>query len=140
MEVGLANKYFERAFARLSSLEGKTVAITGTTSGTGFSAAEACGKLGANVILLNRPSTRADSSLALLKASNSRGKFSNIDCDLQCFKAVRSAGSKIKEICPEGLDVLCNNAGVMALKDMPTTDGFDVQTQTNHLSHFLLTK
>ena len=140
MEVGLANKYFERAFARLSSLEGKTVAITGTTSGTGFSAAEACGKLGANVILLNRPSARADSSLALLKASNSRGKFSNIDCDLQCFQAVRSAGSKIKETCPEGLDVLCNNAGVMALKDMPTTDGFDVQMQTNHLSHFLLTK
>ena len=36
--------------------------------------------------------------------------------------------------------MLCNNAGVMALKDRATADGFDVQMQTNHLSHFLLTK
>ena len=41
---------------------------------------------------------------------------------------------------PNGLNVLCNNAGVMALKDQATKDGYDVQMQTNHLSHFLLTK
>ena len=140
MELGLENKYFEKTFSKLSNLKGKTVAITGTTSGTGFSAAEACGKLGANVILLNRPSERADSALARLKETNSKGRFLKIDCDLQCFKAVRSAGSKIIETYPDGLDVLCNNAGVMALKDIPTADGFDVQMQTNHLAHFLLTK
>ena len=39
----------------------------------------------------------------------------------------------------QGLDVLCNNAGVMGLKDAATVDGADVQMQTNHLSHFLLT-
>ena len=38
------------------------------------------------------------------------------------------------------LDVLANNAGVMALQDKATTDGFDLQMQTNHLSHFLLAK
>ena len=53
---------------------------------------------------------------------------------------MRSASSKIKEVCSEGLDVLCDNAGVMALKDMLTTDGFDLQMQINHLSHCLLTK
>lgn len=36
--------------------------------------------------------------------------------------------------------MLCNNAGVMALSDTATKDGYDVQMQTNHLSHFLLTK
>jgi NAD(P)-dependent dehydrogenase (short-subunit alcohol dehydrogenase family) len=41
---------------------------------------------------------------------------------------------------PEGLNVLCNNAGIMAFRDEPTIDGYDVQMQTNHLSHFLLTK
>ena len=44
------------------------------------------------------------------------------------------------DLCKDGLDVLCNNAGVMALKDQATIDGFDIQMQTNHLSHFLLTK
>lgn len=39
----------------------------------------------------------------------------------------------------EGCDVLCNNAGVMGLPDSATADGYDVQIQTNHLSHFLLT-
>jgi len=39
-----------------------------------------------------------------------------------------------------GIDVLCSNAGVMALEDDATQDGYDVQMQTNHLSHFLLTQ
>ena len=140
MKLGLENKHFDTACQRLSSLEGKTVAITGTTSGTGFSAAEACGKLGANVLLLNRPSKRADNAFALLEATNSNGKFFKIDCDLQYFQSVRSAAAETMARCPAGLDILCNNAGVMALKDLPTADGFDVQMQTNHLSHFLLTK
>ena len=47
---------------------------------------------------------------------------------------------QVKSKCPQGLNVLCNNAGVMALGDKATTDGYDLQMQTNHLSHFLLTK
>ena len=47
---------------------------------------------------------------------------------------------QVKSKCPKGLNVLCNNAGVMALGDKATTDGYDCQMQTNHLSHFLLTK
>ena len=46
----------------------------------------------------------------------------------------------ITDLCKDGLDVICNNAGIMALKDQATIDGFDIQMQTNHLSHFLLTK
>ena len=43
-------------------------------------------------------------------------------------------------LCSGCIDVLCNNAGVMAMKDIATSDGYDVQMQVNHLSHFLLTK
>ena len=136
----LESKYFDQLFESLPSLEGKTVAITGTTSGTGYTAAEACGKLGAKVLLLNRPSKRAKTSYEKLKETTSNGSFHPIDCDLQSFASVRECISKINDICPEGIDVLCNNAGVMALEDMPTGDGYDVQMQTNHLSHFLLTK
>ena len=136
----LESKYFDQLFESLPSLEGKTVVITGTTSGTGYTAAEACGKLGAKVLLLNRPSERAKTSYEKLKETTSNGSFHPIDCDLQSFASVRECISKINDLCPEGIDVLCNNAGVMALEDMPTGDGYDVQMQTNHLSHFLLTK
>ena len=62
----LDTKYFDDLFNSLPSMENKTVAITGTTSGLGFYAAESVAKLGAKVLLLNRPSTRAESSLNLL--------------------------------------------------------------------------
>ena len=136
----LKNKYFNDVFNKLPSMEGKTVAITGTTSGTGFVAAQACGKLGARVLLLNRPSKRADAALTDLQTQNSNAGFTQVDCDLQSFSSVREAAKNLYSLCPEGLDVLCNNAGVMALEDIATADGFDVQMQTNHLSHFLLTK
>ncbi|OUX18411.1 MAG: hypothetical protein CBE09_04000 [Rhizobiales bacterium TMED249] len=139
-KADIPSKHFDNLFNRLPSLKGKTIAITGTTSGTGFVAAEACGKLGANVLLLNRPSERANSALATLQINNSQGNFLAIDCDLQSFDSVKEAADKVHEFCPNGLDVLCNNAGVMALEDTATLDGFDVQMQTNHLSHFLLTK
>ena len=136
----LKSKHFNNLFNNLPSMEGKTVAITGTTSGTGFVAAQACGKLGARVLLLNRPSTRADAALNDLQSHNSNADFTQIDCDLQSFSSVREAAKNLRALCPEGLDVLCNNAGVMALEDTATADGFDVQMQTNHISHFLLTK
>jgi len=53
---------------------------------------------------------------------------------------VRSVGKELRELCHDkGCDVLCNNPGVMGLPDIATVDGCDIQTQTNHLSHFLLT-
>ena len=137
---GLASKHFDDLFNSLPSLEGKTILITGTTSGTGFVAANACGKLGAKLLLLNRPSARADAALKTLQENNSNGDFTHIDCDLQSFASVKKAAEEVRAMCPNGLDVLCNNAGVMALEDYATEDGFDVQMQTNHLSHFLLTK
>jgi len=62
-----------------------------------------------------------------------------VECDLQSFASVRQAAAKVHELAPEGVHVLANNAGVMAMPDQATADGFDVQMQTNHLSHFLLT-
>ena len=53
------------------------------------------------------------------------------------FASVRAAAKTVLAATPE-LDVLANNAGVMALQDKATTDGYDLQMQTNHLSHFLL--
>ena len=117
----------------------KVVAITGTTSGTGFVCAREVSKKGATVILLNRKSERSQNALKHLQDSVPDGNFDLIDCDLQSFDSVRNAVKTIKSKY-EVIDVLVNNAGVMALKDEATTDGYDIQMQTNVISHFLITK
>jgi len=116
----------------------KVVAITGTTSGTGFVCAREAARQGATVLLLNRVSDRAQNSLKQLQEAVPQGNFDPINCDLQHFDSVKSAIEGIKSKY-EVLDVLVNNAGVMALKDQATRDGYDVQMQTNVLSHFMLT-
>jgi NAD(P)-dependent dehydrogenase (short-subunit alcohol dehydrogenase family) len=135
-----ASKHFPAFKAALPSMEGKTVVITGTTSGTGQVAARTMVELGAKVLLLNRPSKRAEASLAALNAAHPAAEVHAVECDLQSFASVEKAAARVTELCPEGVHVLCNNAGVMALEDQATGDGFDVQMQTNHLSHFLLTR
>eukprot|EP00971_Amphidinium_carterae_P014548 287188-Amphidinium_carterae.1 len=67
-----------------------------------------------------------------------------VGSDKKCFghvalKVKQTAQELKKSLGSTGLDVLCNNAGIMATKDEATADGCDTQMQTNHLSHFLLT-
>ena len=131
----------------LPTLEGKTVCITGCTSGTGYIVARTAVRKGAsNILLLNRPSTRSTQAEESLKkelkelpSASSSSNVETIPCDLQDFESVKEAISILKSKF-ESIDVLCNNAGVMAMEDKATKDGYDVQIQTNHLSHFLLTK
>lgn len=136
----IASKHFPSFHADLPSMDGKTVVITGTTSGTGQVAARTVADLGAKVLVLNRASDRSTRSFAELTAAYPHGDLHNVECDLQSFASVTAAAARVAELCPEGVHVLANNAGVMALADTPTGDGYDVQMQTNHLSHFLLTR
>ena len=127
--------YFKKT---LPSMENKTILITGTTTGTGFVAAQTVAELGAKLIMLNRPSERSKTTHSKIIEKSPQKKVYTIDCDLQSFFSVRKAIEEIIETCPEGIDVICNNAGVMALTDIATEDGYDIQMQTNHISHFLL--
>lgn len=122
-----------------ADLSGRVAAVTGTTSGTGYVCARELARLGARVFLLNRASSRATAALARLQAEVPGGDFVAVVCDLQDFASVRAAAAEIIEN-TDRLDILCNNAGVMALPDQATKDGYDVQMQTNCLSHFLLTR
>jgi NAD(P)-dependent dehydrogenase (short-subunit alcohol dehydrogenase family) len=136
------SKYFsDFETNKIPILEGKTVVITGTTTGTGFIIARTSIKKGAKtVLLLNRPSERAtktEDDLNAFIVDGSNTTVETIPCDLQDFSSVRAAAAKIKAD-HEAIDVLCNNAGVMALEDKATKDGYDVQMETNHLSHFIL--
>lgn len=120
-------------------MSNKVVVITGTTSGTGFVCARELAKKGATLILLNRKSERSEKALKQLKEAVPGANFDAIDCDLQDLSSVKEAINTIKSRY-DVIDVLINNAGVMALKDQATKDGYDVQMQTNVISHFLLTK
>lgn len=130
-------KLFHTYVVTLPRLDGKTFVITGSTSGTGQVLARSCGRLGARVLVLNRPSARAVRAHRELLDEGVVAVA--VDCDLQSFEAVREAASEVAQLCPDGVDVLVNNAGVMGLDDLATDDGCDVQMQTNHLGHFLLT-
>lgn len=129
--------YFDDG-ASLPPLAGKVVAITGCTTGTGYVAARTCARKGAHVIMLNRTSERSAKAEAALR---DEGTVTPIECDLQSFESVRAAAATMREKFAEsGVDVMFNNAAVMALRDRATADGYDVQMQTNHLSHFLLNR
>eukprot|EP00924_Labyrinthula_sp_SR-Ha-C_P004116 maker-scaffold_3-snap-gene-14.52-mRNA-1 protein AED:0.07 eAED:0.07 QI:0/0/0/1/0/0/2/0/620 len=127
----------------IPSLEGKAVAITGTTSGTGYWAAVcAVRKNASQLLLLNRDSVRFDASIEQLE--NEKEKFcattiiQPVSCDLMSLSSVREAAKKVLELTPDGLDVLINNAGIGSAPDRHTEDGLDYQMQVNHLGHFLL--
>ena len=120
-------------------MTGRIAAVTGTTSGTGYVCARELAKRGATVLLLNRASSRSEASLEKLREEVPGATFDAIVCDLQDFESVRAAAADITSKYDK-LDVLCNNAGVMALPDQATRDGYDVQMQTNCISHFLLTR
>lgn len=136
------SKHYDAFESSLPSLVDKNVAITGCTSGTGLIAAKCAARKGAaHVLMLNRPSARAEAAEQMVKAEIkdiSKTVVETIACDLQDFDSVRQCAKTIHSKFNR-IDVLCNNAGVMALEDVATKDGYDVQMQTNHLSHFLLT-
>ena len=137
------SKIYPRFEADQAAQTGKVFAITGCTTGTGLAAAKLFAKKGAaRCFLLNRPSQRAEAALAAVQAvAAEECVVTHVDCDLTDFSAVRKAAGIVATATKDsGLDVLCNNAGVMALKDVATGDGYDIQMQTNHLSHFLLTR
>ena len=140
----IASKFFPAFAAALPSLAGKAVAVTGSTTGTGLVAALAFARRGAHVLLLNRPSARAEAAreaVAAAAAGVAGARVTAVDCDLQSFESVRRAAAAVRAAVGDGgLDVLLNNAGVMALPDEVTADGHEVQMQTNHLAHFLLSR
>eukprot|EP00966_Prymnesium_polylepis_P098931 2290873-Prymnesium_polylepis.1 len=123
---------YDETVAGLGSLAGRVCAITGSTSGTGYHTAIAANRGGvACILLLNRPSPRAEGAVAPIKAAGA-AEVLHVDCDLQSFDSVRAAAAIVAAESAKrgGLDVLACNAGVMAVPDRRTGDGFDVQMHT----------
>lgn len=137
-----ADSVWERDLPK--QLKGKTFAITGASRGMGYELATRIAERGGNLILLNRTGAHAEEARAEIEkiAKNAGGSSVLVNCDLCDFKTVRTAAAEVHKVVAEkkwGLDSLVLNAGLMAQKDVRTIDGYDIQMQANHLSHFLLT-
>jgi NAD(P)-dependent dehydrogenase (short-subunit alcohol dehydrogenase family) len=118
------------ASADLPSLTGKTFVVTGANSGIGLAAARALGGAGAHVVLAVRDPDRGERAAATVPGSREVRTL-----DLADLASVRS----FAEGWDGDVDVLVNNAGVMATPERRTKDGFELQIGTNHLGHFALT-
>ena len=120
-------------------LSGKTVFITGGNSGLGQETGRAMAAKGAHVVLAGRDQAKLDSAVATIKREHADANLETIICDLGSLDSVRACGTEASERF-EKIDLLINNAGVMACPFGKTADGFEMQFGTNHLGHFALTK
>jgi NAD(P)-dependent dehydrogenase (short-subunit alcohol dehydrogenase family) len=115
--------------ADLPSFAGRTVIVTGANSGLGEVTARELARVGAEVILAVRNTTKGDEA-----AAGMTGDVEVRKLDLQDLASVRAFADNV-----DGVDVLINNAGIMAVPYAQTVDGFESQIGTNHLGHFALT-
>ncbi len=114
----------------IPSQAGRTVIITGATSGIGFAAAKVLVDKGARVVLAVRNQTKGADAVARL---GGRAEVRSLDlADLSSVRAFAEAWDG-------PIDLLINNAGVMAVPLGRTAEGFELQLGTNHLGHFALT-
>ena len=132
---------FESFRLTLSSSRGKTFVVTGTTTGTGYVLAREVVRGGGRVVVLNRPSPRAERALARLQTlCSDGGSVVHVDCDVSSFASVKAAIQPTKDACGGSLDVLVCNAGVGAFPDMRADEGHEYQMMCNHLSQWLLVR
>jgi NAD(P)-dependent dehydrogenase (short-subunit alcohol dehydrogenase family) len=109
---------------------GRTAVVTGGNSGIGAAAARALAAAGAHVIIACRDTEKGAAAAATMP-----GSVEVRALDLADLTAIRAFAATVSE----PVDLLINNAGVMALPLRRTADGFEMQIGTNHLGHFALT-
>ncbi len=122
----------------IPDLTGKVAVVTGANSGIGFEAAKELARRGAETILACRSPERGKVALDALRAEIPEAKAELMALDLASLASVEQFATEFAERSSR-LDLLINNAGIMAVPWGQTEDGFELQNGTNHLGHFALT-
>jgi retinol dehydrogenase-14 len=117
---------------------GKTVLITGATSGIGLQASLALARRGARVVMVGRDRARTESAVAQVVAGSGSKEVSHLLSDLSSLSAVRELAAAARARCPR-LEGLVNNAGGVNKSRRVTADGIEATFAVNHLAPFLLT-
>jgi NAD(P)-dependent dehydrogenase (short-subunit alcohol dehydrogenase family) len=127
-----------------SPLIGKTIVVTGATSGIGLATAEELARQGADVIGVGRSPARCQAAEQRLRSLNPTGRVRYCTADLTHQGEVRRLAERIQYTCVTAgrpvLDGLVNNAGTFTYWLSLTPEGFETQWAVNHLAPFLLTQ
>jgi NAD(P)-dependent dehydrogenase (short-subunit alcohol dehydrogenase family) len=115
-------------------MQGKTVVITGGTSGIGEVAALRLAEKGARIVLVARDKARANATLVKLAGSQHTAHFA----DLSSIADMKRVASEIAAAEPK-IDVLINNAGAVFLSRAESVDGLEMTFATNHIAYFVVT-
>lgn len=119
-------------------LADKTFVITGGNTGIGFESARFLARVHAHVVIACRSLPKAAVAIGRIRVETPEANIEAMELDLASLESIRAFAQQANERLPR-IDVLCNNAGVMALPQGTTRDGFETQFGTNHLGHFALT-
>ncbi|MEK6276672.1 MAG: oxidoreductase [Actinomycetota bacterium] len=124
--------------ADIPDQSGRIAVVTGANSGLGLATARELARAGAEVIVACRNTESGASAVEEIRAAAPQAKAEVAELDLADLASVRDFAARFGSR-GEGLDLLVNNAGVMAPPYRETVDGFESQIGTNHLGHFALT-
>ena len=142
----------------ISDLSGKTILVTGGrvsfdcqyseciakifllgNNGLGLETCRQLAKHNAHIYLAARTPSKAESAIEEIKGTVPNANITFLELDLASLESVKKAADTFQTK-SDRLDVLINNAGVMALPASTTTEGYEIQFGTNHIGHFLFTK
>jgi len=124
--------------ADIPSQAGRVAVVTGTNSGLGHVTARELARAGATVVMTSRDEGRGADARQRVSDAVPDGDVRLEALDLASLASIRSFAERIAASY-DGIDLLVNNAGVMAIPRATTADGFEMQLGTNHLGHFALT-
>jgi NAD(P)-dependent dehydrogenase (short-subunit alcohol dehydrogenase family) len=115
---------------------GRTVVVTGANSGLGLIDSRELARAGARVLMACRNTQKGDAAAQRIRAENPEADVSVVALDLADLASIQTFAEKLES---DRVDLLINNAGLMAPPRRLTRDGFESQFGTNHLGHFALT-
>lgn len=121
----------------IPDLHGKTAVVTGANGGLGLASAKALAGHGAHVVMAARNQTKAASARDEILAAHPDASLEIVELDLGSLASVKAAADAIAAKHAR-IDILMCNAGVMAMPQGTTEDGFDTQMGTNVLGHWAL--
>ncbi len=122
----------------MPDLSGRTAVVTGANGGLGLESTLALASNGAHVVMAARNQSKAQRAIALVESTVEAASVELVELDLGSLDSVRSAAARIRQSHPR-IDILMNNAGLMAIPERSTADGFEMQFGVNHLGHWVLT-
>jgi retinol dehydrogenase-12 len=120
------------------SLQGKTVLVTGATSGIGRVAAQNLAARGARLAIVGRSPEKTNATVAAIQQSTGNPSVEGLLADLSQQSQVRALADQVRARYPQ-LDILINNAGAVFARRQETADGLEMTFAFNHLAYFLLT-